>query len=165
MPSSPKPIGPRFASKYSIDPSGCWIWNARTNAKGYGCFSIPSGRRPGHERLAHRVSWELHRGPIPEGHNVCHHCDNPPCVNPDHLFTGTQLDNVRDCDAKGRRRWRGIRGSANVASKLTEVDVAKIRTLYRDKTISQSAMARMFGVCTAQIWRIVHNQRWAHLCL
>lgn len=77
---------------------GCWMWTGGI-VHGYGCWEV-DGRR---ER-AHRWAWELFVGPIPEGMHVLHRCDNPPCVNPNHLFLGTQTDNVQDMDAKGRRR-------------------------------------------------------------
>ncbi len=79
---------------------GCWEWRGYRNPKGYG-FTRPGGRGV-KGVLAHRLSWELHRGEIPEGMQVLHRCDNPPCVNPEHLFLGTNLDNIRDRVAKGR---------------------------------------------------------------
>lgn len=79
--------------------SGCWLWAAGKNNQGYGvCFL--DGRRT----YVHRLSWELHRGPIPSGLYVCHTCDTPLCLNPDHLFLGTQRDNMADASAKGRTR-------------------------------------------------------------
>lgn len=78
----------------------CWIWTGGTNIKGYGCIGL--GERGRGKALAHRVSWELAFGPIPDGLWVLHHCDNPPCVRPDHLWLGTAADNNRDMVAKGR---------------------------------------------------------------
>jgi hypothetical protein len=75
---------------------GCWE-RGGSDRHGYGLISIHN-----RQQLAHRYSWELHNGPIPTGINVCHHCDNPRCVRPDHLFLGTQKDNLRDMSAKGR---------------------------------------------------------------
>lgn len=99
----------RFWEKVNVNaPGGCWEWTgSRTMAgRGYGTIGIG-----GRSTLAHRVSWEIKNGPIPDGpghHGVCvlHRCDNPPCVRPDHLFLGTQKDNVEDMDTKGRRRNR-----------------------------------------------------------
>jgi hypothetical protein len=79
---------------------GCWEWVGSKIPKGYGNIGI--SYRPPKSALAHRVSWEIHFGPIPGGMFVCHHCDNPGCVRPDHLFLGTNLDNIRDSESKGR---------------------------------------------------------------
>ena len=82
------------------DPDDCWLWLGGTASKGYGHFSM--GGRGGKQVNAHRAAYEFHYGPIPEGMLVCHSCDNPPCVNWNHLFLGTHQDNVRDMWAKGR---------------------------------------------------------------
>lgn len=79
--------------------SGCWEWTGGKNRGGYGQLRVDGGRN---KTPAHRFSYELHVGPIPEGMKVCHSCDNPGCVNPDHLWVGTQADNVHDMMAKGR---------------------------------------------------------------
>lgn len=91
----------RFASHVAPEAiTGCWLWLGKPDKHGYGRINV--GGRAGKAQFAHRVSWELHRGSIPNGMGVLHHCDTPSCVNPDHLFIGTQSDNMRDARAKGR---------------------------------------------------------------
>jgi hypothetical protein len=98
----PVPIPPeqRFW-KYVVKTSGCWTWSGCVNEHGYG---IIGGENSRDNVLAHRLSWMIHFGPIPDGLFVCHRCDNPPCVRPDHLFVGTNTDNIRDASAKGRMK-------------------------------------------------------------
>ena len=134
-------------------PDACWEWQA-SRLQGYGVFNL---RRKG-ER-AHRVAWELTHGPIPEGLSVCHRCDNPPCVNPAHLFLGTQADNIADRHRKGRSR--GVPGERHHKAKLTEADVLSIRQLYPYCSISE--ISREFGVRRATVYAIVHRQTWKHL--
>lgn len=93
------PIHLRFWRRVSKSPNGCWMWKGSKDGGGYGTISTARGSAPA---KAHRLSWEMRNGPIPPGQFVCHHCDTPACVNPDHLFLGTQKDNMRDCSRKGR---------------------------------------------------------------
>jgi hypothetical protein len=115
-----------FEEKYTPEPNtGCWLWHGRTDKKdGYGVMTIRNGKEV-KVRRAHRLAWERAFGEIPEGMSVLHKCDTPPCVNPEHLFLGTQLDNMRDRKAKGR--FIGKRGETNPHAKLTWDDVAAIR--------------------------------------
>lgn len=93
----------RFEEKYIPEPnSGCFIWLGGTDQKGYGIFGIP---KPRHTERAHRLAWKFHVGPIPDELQVLHRCDNPSCVNWQHLFLGTNLDNRNDMLAKGRHGW------------------------------------------------------------
>ena len=93
------PLAERFARYLSPGaPEDCWEWRGQFNACGYGKFRLT----PNSMNLAHRVAWQIAHGPIPDGLHVCHHCDNPPCCNPAHLFLGTHGDNMRDREIKGR---------------------------------------------------------------
>ena len=128
----------------------CWLW---TGPKGkYGMMSF-QGRSIG----AHRFSYELHNGPIPDGMSVCHRCDTPLCVNPAHLFFGTIADNAHDRTGKGRDA-RGERGGM---AKLTDADVADIRARY---TSGQGqVLADEFGITRQTVRRIVTHQGWKHI--
>lgn len=135
----------RFWSK--VDTSGdCWLWTSAAT-RGYGVIGSN-----GSYEYAHRMSWVLHNGPIPEGLWVLHRCDTPLCVRPDHLFLGTQTDNMRDAAAKGRVR--------NQSTKLTPDDVQIIRDRYAGGDVSQRELAAEFGVGQTQISRIIRLKRW-----
>ncbi len=146
------PIQDRFALKWTPEPfSGCWLWTGEADGVGYGrIFSKKKGDK------AHRVSWELHRGEIPPGVKVCHRCDTPGCVNPDHLFLGTQGDNVRDALRKGRMPRKGERCPT---SKLTNAQVAIIRNC----TESLTALGLRFGVRRQTINAVRQRTTWTHL--
>jgi hypothetical protein len=107
--------------------------------------------------MAHRISWEIHRGPIPPGLHVCHKCDTPSCVNPDHLFLGTAADNMADKCAKGRGNFR--RGMTSGRAKLTDADVVAIRA---DRRL-QAEIAEAYGVSNPIISRIKSRKIWAHV--
>lgn len=149
----------RFWSK--VDRSGpCWRWTGgvfRCANGNYGRFWLGT-KATGRDHHAHRIAYMLTHGRIPAGMEVCHHCDNPSCVRPDHLFLGTHSDNMRDMLAKGRRR--NLPGDTNGNSKLTWSDVRAIRTRYAAGGISLKALATHYHVNTALVHRIVRGQIW-----
>ena len=133
----------------------CWQWLGAISTWGYGFFRVD-----GKTRHAHRVSWEMHNGPIPEGLWVLHHCDNPPCVNPDHLFLGTAKTNVADMIAKGRRghmRPR-LRGEQHHAAKLSDAQVDEIRAALARGEIHRLIAAR-FGISRAYVGMLANGKR------
>ena len=153
---STQPLRERFYEKMAMsDDESCWIWLANTTPKGYGLI-----RNNGAYLNAHRVSYELHVGPIPEGMYACHTCDNPGCVNPYHLFAGTARDNQRDCIDKGRNRPR--RGEDNHYSKLTAEDVIVIRKMAKEGKRQQD-IAQRFGIAKQTVSCIVCRRSWAHI--
>ncbi len=143
----------RFWSKVAKG-QGCWWWTAYRNRDGYGLFS-----QNGRTRVASRVAWEMSRGPIPVGLVVCHRCDNPSCVRPDHLFLGTHADNARDRDEKGRI----ARGTGHGRAKLTEADVAWIRRSYREGGVSQRHLAAEYGLAMNAVNKLVRGVTWSHV--
>lgn len=158
-----KSLKARFWAK--VDTSGgsnaCWEWTAGLN-KGYGKIGVKMSYQ-----LAHRVSYELHIGPIPKGLHVLHSCDNPACVNPIHLFIGTNDDNIADKLSKGRQA--SPRGMKNANAKLTPEAVRDIRENYvpgsqgsRQK-YSLRYFARKYKVSHPTILRVVKNEGWDHV--
>lgn len=130
--------------------SGCWIWSGSFANNGYGRIDI-AGRRVS----AHRLAYEVTFGTIPAGMCVCHRCDTPACVNPDHLFLGSNADNVADKVAKGRT----ARGEGAGRAKLTEDQVKEIRSLRG--TLSQSQIAKHFGIIQPHVSSIMTGRAWA----
>jgi len=146
----------RFWSKTVVVAGGCIEWRGAAQAGGYGNFY-----HDGRLKRATHVAWELAYGPLPEvpgadfrGTCVCHRCDNPCCVNFEHLFLGSHADNMRDMDAKGRRVV--LRSEDNPRAKLAPEDVAAIRASDR----SQRALARIYGVSKSQIGNIKRREQW-----
>lgn len=135
-----------------VPEAGCWLWTGGLcGPMGYGSFTV----RTGVSRAAHRVSWEVHRGEIPAGMFVCHRCDTPSCINPDHLFLGTHADNMADCVAKGRHAIGSDAGGA----KLTEAQVE----LIRQSSEPGPKLATEYGVSNSTISCIRTGKLWAHV--
>lgn len=144
----------RFFDKLAFGASGCWIWTGALDGGGYGLVNSRCDSR------AHRWAWRLFNGAIPAGVKVLHRCDVRCCVNPEHLFLGTQADNVADMVSKGRARYHtGHFGEAHPLSKLTWPKVREIRCLARDG-MAQAEIARRFGMSPMAISRIVRNISW-----
>lgn len=133
----------------------CWLWDKPKPGPtgGYGKM-----RWRGRSRPSHVISWEIANGPVPVGLFVCHRCDVRACVRPDHLFLGTQQDNIRDCSQKGRIS----RGEHRPHHKITESDVLSIRA---QKAAGKSSyrLAAEFGISRPMVMQIVHRRRWAHV--
>lgn len=156
------PYGPEVTKRSRFEKKverteGCWEWRGY-RAGGYGV--LRSGSRPGRLELAHRLAWEFANGSIPEGLVVCHRCDNPGCVRPDHLFVGSLADNVHDMDAKARRgRYRG--GEHHNAH-FTDDDIRSIRSRVAAGETAV-AIGREYGVSKVAIGHIVHRRNWKHV--
>ncbi len=159
----------RFWAKVdnSAGPNMCWWWTAGAFSRGYGAFRVK-----GKQVRAHRFAYELTKGPIPGGLQVLHLCDNPLCCNPEHLWLGTDLDNHKDCAAKGRTP-RGerhgshthpecvLRGERHPCAKLTEAEVLEILRRWRAGGITQQSLADEYGVYQTAISNIVLRKRWS----
>jgi len=148
----------RFWNKVDIQgPDDCWEWQDYVRPGRYGQFYFERNMHS-----AHRVSYELTYGPIPEGLCVCHHCDNKKCVNPRHLFLGTQKDNSQDMISKGRAIH--IKGERHGKAKLTEKEVIEIRRLYAlEGHMLQKDIAVLFNVSRRTISSIVSQVYWKHI--
>jgi hypothetical protein len=138
----------RFWSKITKTDK-CWIWNASTNAKGYGTFKVA-----GTLHLAHRVAWEMENGPIPSDMDVLHSCDNRPCCNPyDCLFLGTHQDNMDDRERKNRGYMK--KGEMHPRHKLTDAQVEDIRS----SPLSHAELSRQINISAQYISRIRNYKR------
>jgi hypothetical protein len=150
----------RFWSK--VDKSGggdtCWNWTAYCQPTGYGQIGLN-----GAIKLAHRISYRIAYGDIPDGLCVCHTCDNRKCVNPQHLWLGTHADNMRDRDNKGRGGNVDTRGEKHGRARLTASQVIEIRRRYAAGGIFQYELAKEYGVSRQLIGFIVNRKLWSHI--
>ena len=158
----------RFNSNIgTASESGCVPWKGNHSNKGRPLFGFN-----GSQQYAHRVMWAIHNGPIPLSMYVCHTCDNPICVNPDHLFLGTARDNYHDMVGKGRRRTTkgmktgrrpSVAGSNHPRAKLCEFDVKLMRALFYQNGVSAVRLGLKFGVASRVAWSAIHGKTWSHV--
>lgn len=169
------PLADRFWGYVDKTAGGCWLWTGHKHPRGYGVI----GSGPPDKKLlrAHRVSWTMLRGLIPDGLEICHNCpdgDNPGCVNPDHLFLGTHQENMHDASMKGRMAWtnekllrldpeRRPRGERNTNAKLTDQAAREIKSLLAEGKLSLRAIGQRYGVSCKPILRIKQGRAWTHV--
>ncbi len=153
-----RPAEERFWEKVtkSTKPDGCWLWTVKPKSKKspYAAIKI----RGKGSQMVHRFSYELHYGPIPDGLCVCHRCDTPLCIRPDHLFLGTLADNNSDMASKGR----AARGEGHGWSKLTDAQVVEIRAL-RKSGLLYREIGERFGITPENVGYIIRRVRWKHV--
>ena len=146
----------RFTAKYEVDAkTGCWNWKGSIAGKGYGAIRAPKTRLA---IYAHRLSYMYYKGEIPDGMQVCHKCDNPGCVNPDHLFIGSSSDNHLDMKSKDRHLY----GERNKQHKLTEAEAESVFDM-SDSGMSTYQIAAKLEICQMTAWRILNGHRWQHI--
>ncbi len=145
----------RFNSKYIPEPnSGCWLWDGAVIPKGYGHMYLG-----GRNEYAHRISYELHIGPIGDGLFVCHRCDVRACVNPDHLFLGTHKENMRDMYSKRRMAV----GERCPSAKLTSRAVLSVRERYALGGVTHAELALEYGVTRQSVSKALSGDTWRHV--
>lgn len=149
----PKNTSKIFHTKYKKLDNGCWEWQNGVDKDGYGIFKYDNGTR------AHRYSYMIRKGKIPKGKCICHKCDNPRCVNPEHLWLGTRLENNLDMLKKGR--WCDRKGEKHPLSKLSNEQTEEIRNIWRKGKFSQSQIGSMYDIHQCNVSRIVNGKRRA----
>lgn len=142
-------------SKKFVRSNGCWLWNGGKNRDGYGQV-----RLKGRTEYAHRISWVIHNGPIPKGMCVCHQCDNPLCVRPDHLFLGTHAENMADMIAKNH--VARFHGKEDTHTKLAKKDIRRMREQYLFGA-DRKDISLVFNVSISSVYAIVGRRTWRHV--
>lgn len=166
-PRTRRPLAERFWAKVQkADGDACWLWTGARSGDGYGSINI--GGADGKALGAHRVAWELTHGPVPEGREVRHRCDNPGCCRPDHLELGSHRDNVQDMLDRNRHMTLTKpdtvrRGEQHHAARLLPAQVLAIRERAARGDTSQAQLAREFGISPAAVSDVVKRRRWQHL--
>jgi hypothetical protein len=153
-PASMQSLSDHFFAQVPQPDIGCWLWPGSITINGYGRLQFH-----GQTFMAHRAAYELAYGPIPRGTLVCHHCDEPRCVRPDHLFLGSSAENQADMTRKNRGRV----GERNGHAILTAEEVTAIRQRYAEGGITQQRLGYMFGVSQLTVSDIVTRKSWKHL--
>ena len=160
-----RPLADRFWEKVNRDGpvhrtlgTACWLWTGATNHKGYGQLFERETRK---HLMTHRLSYEMAFGPSPDGRFVCHRCDTPRCVRPDHLWLGSAADNTADMVAKGRRVH--VVGEGFGYEKLTEQGVRELRSLYAAGAGSFAELAERFRVAKSTARQAINRDTWAHV--
>jgi len=149
-------------SKIIKDPkTGCWNWTGSKDKDGYPTIQMPNPNRG--KFRATRIAYEIYKGIKPGKLLVCHHCDNPPCINPDHLFLGTAKDNAQDCKNKGRHN--PVRGEDRPQSKLTEKQVLEIRNITSKfpKPMTDEEIGEKYNIHPGYVSLINTRKRWKHI--
>lgn len=151
----------RFWSKVKVsNPNDCWTWIGSFYGNGYGKFHQTISKGVYKQFCSHRVAYMISKGEIPDGMVVCHKCDEHSCVNPNHLFVGTQADNLKDMDKKSRRVTYDRSGERNPSAKLTAEDVKSIRSKYKPNIYTGRMLAEEYGVSIPLIEKILSRKVW-----
>lgn len=151
------PLDVRFFRKIN-KTEACWLWTGRANPNGYG--AIQEGGKGSRSISAHRLSYQIHKGEIPEGLVVMHSCDNPACVNPDHLSVGTYKENTADMIAKGRKRTVAPKGTGNGKAKLND---SLVRYIRQNNNRPHAELARELNLSPNCIRGVKTGRTWSHV--